>query len=65
MAGNSPLPGVVGGLLIGRVGNGQPFAIGANADITMPANGRLYLGINDDYPGDNSGNFVVQMVPRN
>ena len=27
MAGNSPLPGVTGGMLIGRVNNGQPFAI--------------------------------------
>jgi hypothetical protein len=61
MAGNSPLPGVVGGLLIGRVNNGQPFAIGAQADVTMQANGRLYFGINDDYVPDNSGNFVVQM----
>jgi small nuclear ribonucleoprotein (snRNP)-like protein len=61
MAGNSPLPGVTGGMLIGRVNNGQPFAIGAQADITMLGDGRLYLGINDDYPGDNSGNFVVQM----
>ncbi|HEV3214248.1 MAG TPA: hypothetical protein VGZ27_00915 [Vicinamibacterales bacterium] len=61
MAGNSPLPGVTGGLLIGRVNNGQPFAIGAQADITMLSDGRLYLGINDDYPADNSGNFVVQM----
>jgi hypothetical protein len=61
MAGNSPLPGVTGGMLIGRVNSGQPFAIGAQADVTMPANGRLYLGINDDYVPDNTGNFVVQM----
>ena len=31
----------------------------------MPANGRLFLGVNDDDVRDNSGNFVVQMVPRN
>jgi hypothetical protein len=64
MAGKSPLPGVVGGLLIGRVNNGHPFAIGADATITMPANGRLYLGINDDYVPDNTGNFVVEMSAR-
>lgn len=64
MAGNSPLPGVTGGLLIGRVGNGRPFAIGAESDITMPANGRLSLGVNDDDVRDNSGNFVVEMLPR-
>jgi hypothetical protein len=64
MAGNSPMPGVTGGLLIGRVGNSQPFAIGAESDVTMPANGRLYLGVNDDFVGDNSGSFVVEMFPR-
>jgi len=64
LAGNSPLPGVTGGLLIGRVGNSRPFAIGAESDITMPANGRLYLGVNDDDVGDNSGNFVVEITPQ-
>lgn len=63
-AGNSPLPGVTGGMLIGRVNNGQPFAIGAATDMTMPANGRLYFGINDDYVGDNTGTFVVQLSSR-
>jgi hypothetical protein len=64
MAGNSPLPGVTGGLLLGRVGNGRPFAIGAESDVTMPANGRLYFGVNDDDVRDNTGNFVVDMFPR-
>jgi hypothetical protein len=64
LAGNSPLPGVTGGLLIGRVGNSLPFAIGGESDITMTTNGRLYLGVNDDVVGDNSGNFVVEMFPR-
>ena len=64
MAGNSPLPGVTGGILIGRVGNSAPFVIGAETDVTMPASGRLYLGVNDDYVGDNSGNFTVEMFPR-
>lgn len=49
----------VGGL-IGRVGNGQPFAIGsAPESIRMPANGRLWLGINDLSFDDNSGWFRV------
>ncbi len=49
----------VGGL-IGRVGNGQPFAIGtAPQPIRMPVNGRLWLGINDLSFNDNSGNFRV------
>ena len=49
----------VGGL-IARVDTGQAFPIGSNSQpITMPANGRLYLGINDDEFGDNSGAFTV------
>jgi hypothetical protein len=49
----------VGGL-IGRVGNGTPFPIGSNAQpITMPNDGRLMLGVNDNEMGDNSGAFTV------
>lgn len=49
----------VGGL-IGRVGNGQPFAIGTAPErIRMPVNGRLWLGINDLSFEDNSGHFRV------
>ncbi|MSO49221.1 MAG: hypothetical protein EXQ49_04865 [Acidobacteria bacterium] len=49
----------VGGL-IGKVGNGQPFSIGsAPQPIRMPANGQLFLGINDLTFTDNSGWFRV------
>jgi len=42
------------------VGNSAPFPIGSNAQaITMPANGVLYLGVNDDGFPDNRGNFQV------
>lgn len=52
----------VGGL-IGRVGTGAPFAIGSSSQpITMPANGRLYLGVNDAGVSDNSGAFVVTII---
>ena len=55
-----PLQGVPAGALIGRVGNGAPFAIGRNTQpITMPANGPLMLGINDDILNDNSGSYSV------
>ena len=48
------------GGLIARVDTGPAFPIGSNSQpITMPANGRLYLGINDDEFGDNSGAFTV------
>ena len=29
----------------------------------MPANGQLYLGINDDEVSDNRGEFIVQITP--
>ncbi len=58
-----PVRGRNVGLLIGRVGpNGQPFAVGANNQVTMPASGELYLGVNDDYLVDNSGSFTVQIT---
>jgi hypothetical protein len=51
----------VGGL-IGRVGNSQPFPIGANRQpIVMPEAGLLMLGVNDTNVSDNSGEFVVSL----
>ena len=51
----------VGGL-VGRVGNSAPFPIGSNSSgITMPADGRLMLGVNDDNLNDNSGAFFVRI----
>ena len=58
----SPLPQNFAGALIARVGNSEPFPIGdVTTPVTMPADGRLYLGINDDEVSDNRGEFVVQM----
>lgn len=57
---NYPIPNMGAGGLIARVGDGMPFAIGAGSrEITMPAAGRLLLGINDDNVSDNSGAFTV------
>jgi hypothetical protein len=57
-----PVPSIGVGGLIAKIGTGRPFAVGSNAQpITMPANGRLYLGINDDSFGDNSGGFRVSI----
>jgi hypothetical protein len=59
---SAPIPTIPAGALIGRVGNGQPFPIGdSNQAFEMPANGRLFLGVNDDHVADNSGNFVVKV----
>ena len=57
---NAPVKVATAGALIGRVGNGAAFPIGSNSQaITMPANGVLFLGINDDGFPDNRGNFQV------
>ena len=57
----SPLPTNFAGALIGRVGNGEPFPIGDQASVTMPAAGQLFLGINDDNVNDNQGGFRVKV----
>jgi hypothetical protein len=57
----SPLSNEFAGALIARIGNGQPFAIGNQAQVTMPESGPLYLGINDDSVGDNAGQFNVTL----
>jgi hypothetical protein len=60
---NAPLAQNFAGALIARVGNSAPFPIGnVTTPVTMPADGQLYLGINDDEVGDNSGEFVVKMT---
>ena len=63
---SAPLADSFAGALIGRVGNGTPFPIGEQATVTMPANGQLFLGINDDHVGDNQGGFrvVIQRQSR-
>jgi hypothetical protein len=56
-----PVPGLGVCGLIFRVGNGPAFPIGSNSrPIVMPANGQLYLGINDSEFNDNSGFFRVR-----
>lgn len=63
-AANAPLPTVLAGALIGRVGTGRPFGIGSQeTPLAMPAAGRLFLGVNDDQLNDNKGHFTVTVVP--
>jgi len=52
------------GALIGRIGNGAPFAIGDQTTIAAPASGLLWIGINDDHVADNSGQFNVVITRR-
>lgn len=63
-ANGSPLPQHFAGALIARIGNSAPFPIGDNsAPIPMPADGQLFLGINDDEVSDNRGEFIVRVMP--
>ena len=63
--GGAPLPKNFAGALIARVGNGEPFAIGDQTSVPMPAAGQLFLGINDDNVSDNQGGFRVNITRRN
>lgn len=56
-----PMPTRPAAGLIGRIGNGSDyFFIGDDrGGIRMRSGGRLFLGINDDFLGDNSGSFRV------
>jgi hypothetical protein len=67
IAGTYPVPAAGVGALIGyiRLPNGQitqPFLVGSQRTFTAPSDGRLFLLINDDNYGDNSGNFEVRIV---
>jgi hypothetical protein len=55
----SPLPTEAGGALVGIIDDGQPFLIGNQPTVAMPASGILFLGINDNDVVDNSGRFEV------
>jgi hypothetical protein len=58
----SPMPSVPVGSLLGRIGPaGQPFAIGSQTTIRMPAGGQLFLGVNDSQLQGNSGAYTVTL----
>ena len=59
---NAPLPNQVAGALIARIGNSPPLFIGNRRSVRAPFGGRLYLGVNDDYLNDNSGDFQVTVT---
>lgn len=64
IVGTRPIPSAGPGALIGyiRLSNGlmsQPFLIGTQLTLRAPADGRLYLAINDDDYSDNGGAFKV------
>jgi len=57
------VPQMPAGGLIFRAGNSAPSPIGSNGQpIVMPADGRLFLGVNDDEFGDNTGAYTVTII---
>jgi hypothetical protein len=62
MAPNAPLPAQPAGLLLARIGNSAPVPVGAHRTARAPVSGELYVGVNDDYVGDNSGAYRVNIT---
>jgi hypothetical protein len=59
----APMPDRPVGGLIARIGNSAPIFVGADPTLRANASGQLYLGVNDDYLGDNRGEFRVRIEP--
>lgn len=67
---NAPVPSALQGALVGRVGaaravrgaSGSVFAIGGQSSVVMPADGTLFLGVNDSGVNDNRGDFTVKVT---
>lgn len=58
----APMPAIPAGMLIARIDDGPAAAVGgARASLRVPRDGRLYLGVNDDYTADNRGAFRVSV----
>lgn len=59
-----PIPSRPAAALIGRIGDDEAafFIGGGEEGIRMRSGGKLYLGINDDYLGDNNGTFDVTVA---
>jgi hypothetical protein len=60
----SPMANTLAGALIGRIGPVTMFGIGTQRQpLPMPADGRLFIGINDNTPNNNRGEFRVEISP--
>jgi hypothetical protein len=58
---NPPLRNAPVGVLIGRIGNSQPIALGNRRTLRAPVSGEVFLGVNDDVLEDNSGEYRVRI----
>jgi hypothetical protein len=66
LAPNAPLRLDPAGMLIARIGNSEPMAVGQHRTMRAPRSGELYLGVNDDHLPDNRGEYhvIVNVEPR-
>jgi hypothetical protein len=60
--GSYPVRNMGVGGLIGKIGNGLPFAVGESAAITAGTSGTISLGINGNFFLENSGEFQVTIT---
>jgi hypothetical protein len=49
------------GALIARIGGAEPFRVGESASLTAPADGELFLCVNDRSYDDNTGHYNVRV----
>ena len=60
---SAPIPYQDIGALVGRIGDSEPFMVGANLQNFRAANvGRLFLRVNDDRLDDNRGEFRASIT---
>lgn len=60
---DAPFPQRSAGGLIARIGDSGPVFLGEGGELgEVPTSGRLFLGVNDDYLGDNRGEFRVTIT---
>ena len=59
---DAPLRNQSAGLLIARIGASTVVSIGDRRTSRAPVGGELYLGVNDDVLGDNSGEYRVSVT---
>jgi len=62
-AADAPMRDVAAGSLIARIGDSGPILVGNQRTIAhAPVSGELFLGVNDDYLLDNSGEYRVTVT---
>ncbi len=59
---NKVAPGLPNKSLVGEVGSGTSFEIGAGTTFTATTSGELHLSIDDDFFGDNSGSWSTTIA---